>query len=368
MKIIIYTFTALLFYSCMSKKVPEVIENKSLPFIYLKKTTIETFKEYPTNIEGKMDIEIRPRVNGNLIRLFVDEGSYVKKGQPLFKIDDLSFIEHYNEAKAQLSAAENELKNAKLEVERLLPLIEHKISSEYELKRAKTNQQIALSKVEQIKALVQSAKISIGFTTIRAPIAGYIGRLPKKIGSMISPSDTLPLTTISNIDQVVAYFSLSELDFIEFRKSYQGSTMMEKIEHLPPVSLFLADHSIYSEKGKIDMVNGQFDKTTGSIILRAIFPNTKGLIRSGNTGKIQLGMQHENVYPIPQSATTNIQDKTFVYTLDQDNKVHLEAIEISANSGSNYLIKEELKFGNRIVTKGIDALSDGDRITPIEEK
>lgn len=368
MKKIIYTFTIVLFYSCTTKSSSQSTENRSLPVISLNRENAETFKEYPATIEGIMDIEIRPRVDGHLIQLFVDEGTYVKKGDPMFKIDDLPYQEKYNEASAQLTASENALIKAKLELEKLIPLIENKISSEYEWKVAETNHKIAIANVAQAKSFLASSKINVDFTTIKAPISGYVGRLPKKIGSLINRNDIDPLTSISNIDQVYAYFSLSEVDFVRFKETYNGNTLTDKIKQVPEVSLVLADNSSYSEKGKIDMINGQFDKTTGSISLRAIFDNQKALIRSGNTAKIKLQIQHQQVFSIPQSATLDIQDKTFIYVIDEHDKVHAQAIQILSTSGNNYLFKADLKFGNRVVTTGLDGLSDGDIIRPIDEK
>ncbi|MCP1996098.1 efflux RND transporter periplasmic adaptor subunit [Flavobacterium sp. HSC-61S13] len=367
MKKIIYSITVLFLYSCSSKTTPESTEKLALPVIELKQINTETFKEYPATIEGIMDIEIRSRVDGHLIQLYVDEGTYVKKGDPLFKIDDLPYLEQHNHARAELTASEHALINAKLELDRLVPLIENKISSDYELKIAETNYKIAIAKVTQTKAAVATAKINVDFTTIKAPISGYVGRLPKKLGSLINRGDLEPLTSISNTDQVLVYFSLSELDFIDFKETYEGNTLTDKVRQVPAVSLLLADHQLYSEKGKIDMINGRFDKTTGAITLRAIFANPKAVIRSGNTGKIQLRIMHQHVFSVPQSATVDIQDKTFVYVLDEHNKVHAQAIQIIASRGNNYLFKSDLQFGNRIVTKGIDALADGDVVTVIEE-
>lgn len=191
-KIIICSLTSLILYSCSSKVDSKTLENKTLPIISLQKKDTVTFKEYPTSLEGVMDVEIRSRVEGHLTELFVDEGVYVNKGYPLFKIDDLPYKEQYNQAKAYLNASENALVIAKLELDRLIPLVENKISSDYELKIAQTNYKIAIAKVAQAKSGLETAKINLDFTTIKAPISGYIGRIPKKIGSLISPSDTTP--------------------------------------------------------------------------------------------------------------------------------------------------------------------------------
>jgi membrane fusion protein (multidrug efflux system) len=133
---------------------------------------------------------------------------------------------------------------------------------------------------------------------------------------------------------------------------------------LPAVSLVLTDNTVYAQQGKIDMVDGQFDKSTGSISLRATFPNTKGLLRSGNTGKIRLGLVHADALVVPQSATVEMQDKIFVFTVADSNKVRKMPIIISGKSGPNYLVKEGIKAGDRIVLSGLDRIKEGEVINP----
>jgi membrane fusion protein (multidrug efflux system) len=195
-------------------------------------------------------------------------------------------------------------------------------------------------------------------------VSGYIGRLPKKQGSLVSASDVEPLTTLSDVHEVFAYFSLGETDFINFKEQYKGSSLGDKIKKLPPVTLILADNNAYPQTGKIDMVDGQFDKTTGAITIRATFPNANGTLRSGNTGRIRLGLQHDDAILVPQSATVEMQDKVFVFTVGKDNKVTKMPITVVGKSGTNYLIKEGVKTGDQIVLSGIDKLQDGQAIQP----
>jgi membrane fusion protein (multidrug efflux system) len=188
--------------------------------------------------------------------------------------------------------------------------------------------------------------------------------LPKKQGSLVSAADPTPLTLLSDIAEVHAYFSIGESDFMAFKDKYEGATLNDKLKNLPPVSLLLADNSEYEQKGRIDMVDGQFDRTTGAITLRASFPNAKALLRSGNTGRVRLGINHNNTIVIPQAATAEVQDKIFVYVVDKDNKVTKTPVNILGKSGTNYLIKDGLKAGDRIVYKGFESLADGTVIIP----
>lgn len=341
---------------------------QSLPVISLHNTSETTFTEYPASIQGAIDLEIRPQVSGVLDRIFVNEGALVQKGQPLFQINERPFTEALNTAKATLHAAQASVINAQLEVEKLTPLVANKVVSDFQLKSAKAAYQVAVANAEQAKAGVAAANINLGYTLIKAPVTGYVGRLPKKQGSLVSVGDAVPLTQLSDTHEVRVYFSLSEDDFSNFNAKYPGKTVAEKLKNVPGVSLALADNAVYPQEGKIDMIDGQFDKQTGSISLRATFPNAQGVLRSGNTGKIRLSLQHADAILVPQSSTVEVQDKTFVFTVDGSNKVAKQPITIAGTSGTNYLVKTGVKSGDRIVFDGIDKLKEGDVIQPEKQK
>jgi membrane fusion protein (multidrug efflux system) len=359
---------ALVLSSCADKTQAPAPPAPVLPVASISSENTVTDSEYPASIQGTVDVEIRPQVSGNLDCVLVDEGAYVNKGQSLFKINERPYREQLNNALASLHAYEAALLNAQLEVDKLTPLVQNKVVSDYQLKTAKASQKIAAANIEQAKAMVASAKINLGYTTVTAPVSGYIGRLPKKQGSLVSASDAEPLTTLSDVHEVFVYFSLGETDFINFRSQYAGTTLEDKIKRLPPVSLILADNNVYPQTGKIDMVDGQFDKTTGAITLRATFPNKNGTLRSGNTGKIRLGIQHDDAILVPQSATVEMQDKIFVFTLNKENKVNKMPVTVIGKSGVNYLIKDGVKSGDQIVLSGIDKLQEGQVIQPEKPK
>ena len=364
-KFTILSLMAVFLISCADKsQAPAAAPAPLLPVMAITTENTTTDAEYPAAIQGTVDVEIRPQVSGNLDRVLVDEGAYVTKGQSLFKINERPYREQLNNALASLHAAEAAYINAQLEVDKLTPLVQNKVVSDYQLKSAKATQKIAAANIEQAKATAASAKINLGYTTITAPVNGYIGRLPKKQGSLVSATDVEALTTLSDVHEVYAYFSLSETDFIQFKSKYTGNSIGDKIKKLPPVTLILADNSAYPQTGKIDMVDGQFDKTTGAITVRATFPNANGILRSGNTGKIRLGMQHDDAILVPQSATIEMQDKVFVFTVSKENKVTKMPITVVGKSGANYLIKDGVKTGDQIVLSGIDKLQEGQLIQP----
>ncbi|WP_316751238.1 efflux RND transporter periplasmic adaptor subunit [Pedobacter gandavensis] len=335
-----------------------------IPVIAVLEQSAITFNEYSAAIEGKVNVDIRPQVDGYLDKIFVDEGAFVKAGQPLFKINDRVYQEQLNTANAAMEAAKASLRTAQIEVNKIKPLVQNKVVSEVQLNTAEANYSQAQAAVSQAKSTIASAKINIGFTLIKAPISGFIGKIPKRVGNLVSKGDPEPMTTLSDTKDVYAYFAMSEPAFLQFNAQVKGANMAEKLKRLPPVSLILADGTTYPHKGRIQIVDGQFDKNTGSISLRAIFPNPQGLLRSGNTGKIRLEEQHEQVVMVPKAATMDVQDKIFVYLVGPKNKLERRAITISGKSGNNYLVKDGLKKGETIVYSGLDGLAEEAEIKP----
>lgn len=362
-------FPALFLSSCGSKAGQEQAgatppPAPEIPVIAVLEQSAITFNEYSAAIEGRVNVDIRPQVDGYLDKIFVDEGAYVKAGQPLFKINDRVYQEQLNTANAAMEAAKASLRTAQIEVNKIKPLVQNKVVSEVQLNTAEANYSQAQAAVSQAKSTIASAKINIGFTLIKAPISGFIGKIPKRVGNLISKGDVEPMTTLSDTKDVYAYFSMSEPAFLQFNAQIKGANMAEKLKKLPPVTLVLADGTTYPEKGRIQLVDGQFDKNTGSISLRAMFPNPHGLLRSGNTGKIRLEEQHEQVVMVPKAATMDVQDKIFVYLVGKGNKLERRAINISGKSGNNYLVKDGLKKGETIVYSGLDGLAEEALIKP----
>jgi len=361
----ILIFSALFLLAC-SNKTPQAAAPAppALPVASVVSGTETTFQEYPASIEGSVNVEVRPQVSGSLEKVYVDEGAFVKAGQPIFKINDQPYRASLNNALAAQHSAEASLINAQLEVERLTPLVQNKVISEFQLKSAKATALVAKANIEQAKANVSTASINLGYTLIKAPVSGYIGRLVKKQGSLVAPADVDALTQLSDVHDVHVYFALGEKDFVNFKDQYPGQTLSDKLKQLPAVALILADDTEYDKKGKVDVIDGQFDKNTGAITVRAKFPNPQGLLRSGNTGRIRLSLQHNNTLVVPQSATIEVQDKVFVYALADSNKVKKQAISIIGKAGTNYLVKDGVKAGDQIVLSGLDRLQEGAVIAP----
>lgn len=358
---------AVILYGCNSSSGNEPSyqpQVQALPVVAINALPATTYQEFTASIEGTKDIEIRPQVNGYIEKIFVDEGAHVKKGQNLFQVNNRPYLEAYNNSKASLNAAKANLSTAEINVSKLKPLVESNIISDVQYKTAQSAYDAANANVAQAEAMVENARINLGYALIKAPADGYIGRIIFKTGSLVGTSTTEPLTVLSDINKVYAYFSFSENDFIKFKDQFAGKSVEEKIKQLPEVELMLSDNSIYPKKGKVEMVAGQFDNTTASISLRAIFPNAEGLIRSGNTGKIRIPQSTTKDLVIPQEATYEMQDKVFVFALTDSNKVASTPIHVSGTSGNYYLVDKGVAPGQKIVYSGLDRLQDGAVIQP----
>lgn len=358
----------ILLYSCGSSAAPGAgfgaPPPPQLPVVTVAVAPGTTFKEYSATLEGKVNVEIRPQVEGFLEKIYVDEGAYVKAGQPLFKIDARVYNEQASSAQSNLLAAQANVQKAQVEIDRLIPLVDNKVISEVQLKTARAAYDAANAAAKQAEAQVGSAKINIGYTYITAPVSGYIGRIPYKTGSLVGKSETMPLTLLSDISEVYAYFSMSEADFITFKQQFAGNTIEEKVKKVPGVELLLADNSTYAQKGKISSIDGQFDKSTGTISFRATFPNAGGMLRSGNTGKIRIPQNFTEAVVVPQEATFEIQDKVFVFAVGDSNKVASRPITVSGKSVGWYFVQSGLKPGEKIVFAGAGNLQDGMVIVP----
>src|SRR5260221_1679868 len=249
-------------YACNSSagsSLPAQAAPQPLPVITLSRVPATAYQEFSTSLEGSKDIEIRPQVDGYLDKIYVDEGAQVKKGQLLFQINDRPYREQLNNAKANLAAAKANLSNAEINVSKLTPLVQANVVSDVQLKTAKASYDAASAAVAQAQAVVSNAEINVGYTLVKAPADGYIGRIPFKTGSLVGVTTATALTVLSAIKEIYAYFSFSKKDFLQFASQFSGKTIEEKIKQLPPVELVLADNSVYPLKGKVETVSGQFN-------------------------------------------------------------------------------------------------------------
>jgi len=329
-------------------------------------TSLET--DYPATIEGIQNVDIRPKVDGFIEKIYVDEGALVKKGQRLFSIDAPQYEQLVRTATAAISSAEADVNAAQLQVNKTKPLVEKDIISKYDLDAAQLTLQSRKAALAQAKAELVNAKVNLGYTTITSPVDGVIGSIPFKTGSLVSGSSAEPLTTVSNISKVYAYFSLNEKQLLDFSRNYKGATLDAQMKNIPAVSLILADGSAFAENGKVESINGLINTNTGSASLRATFSNPSKLLRSGASASVRIPQHLENAILIPQKSTTDLQGKKFVFVVDGKGIIKNTEIEIMENAKGNfYVVTKGLKTGDKIVLEGFQSLKDGAEIKP-EEK
>jgi membrane fusion protein (multidrug efflux system) len=289
----------------------------------------------------------------------------VKAGQLLFKINAPKFEQEVRTATASIKSAEAEVSTAKMAVTKVKPLVEKDIISKYELESAEYNYQAALARLAQAGAALANARTNLGYTSVRSPVNGVVGSIPFRLGSLVSGSNAEPLTTVSSIGNVYAYFAFNEKMLLEFNKDTKGS-FADRIKQLPQVSLVLADGSLYDHKGRIQTVNGLINTATGSVNVRANFPNPNGLIRSGSSATVRIPTQVKDGILVPQSATFELQDKRFAAVVGADSITRNVQIMIRQNTaGLFFVVDKGLKPGDRIVLEGVSNLKDGTKIKPV---
>ncbi|WP_292010600.1 efflux RND transporter periplasmic adaptor subunit [Chryseobacterium sp.] len=356
----VFLLTLLVLTGCKKNNQDQSYQQQpaELPVETVKQGDAMIAREYAASIEGVSNVEIRPQITGYLARIYVDEGDYVRAGQPLFKIEDQIFKEQLKSAQATLVSAQANLATSKIDLERKRELFKNKMVSDIQVKEAEAAYNAARGAVSQSTSAIESAKINLNFSVIKAPVSGFVGRFNYRLGSLLSPSSQDAITLLSDIHQVYAYFSMSENDFSNFQKQGTGSSIDEILKNTAPVSLLLSNGDAYSEKGNIDAVEGQFNKTTGAITMRAKFNNSNNLLRTGNTGKILIEQYYSNVILFPIASTRTIQDKLFVYTIDKGKAAQLP-IEVEGKSGNNYIVSKGIKPGQQYIVEGFDRLQPG---------
>ena len=299
-------------------------------------TTLET--DYPATLEGIQNVDIRPKVDGFIEKIYVDEGAVVKKGQLLFSISAPQYEQEVRTASAAISSAEADVNAAQLQVNKTKPLVDKDIISKYDLDAAQLTLQSRKAALAQAKAALANAKVNLGYTSITSPVDGVVGSIPFKTGSLVSSSSAQPLTTVSNTAKVYAYFSMNEKQLLDFSNVYKGNTLHAQMKNIPAVSLVLADGNVYAQNGKIESINGQINTNTGSASLRATFPNPVSLLKNGASASVRIPQHLENVILIPQKSTMDLQGKKFVYLLGDSAKIINTEIKVMEISKGNFYV------------------------------
>lgn len=355
---ITWLFIFMMLSACRDSPRNNALQPEEFPVVEVFRKDIRIPLEYIAQIQAVQNVEIRARVEGYLEEILVDEGKEVRKGQLMFKINDEEYRAELNRARANLISAEAEAKSAMVELERVQLLVNKNVVTRTELDLAEAKLEIARSKIEQAKAEEAAALIKLKNTSNRSPFDGIIDRIPFKVGSLIS-AGTL-LTTISDVRTVYAYFNVSEVEYLEnFKRTRKSDSLF-----LFNAELILANGDLYPHKGIIETMESEFESGTGAIAVRAKFKNPELMLKHGSTGKIRLFDTFNNALLIPQKSALEIQDKNYVYLLDENQTVILKSFVPISRIGDFYVVGKGLEEKNVIVYEGVQNLREGMLIKP----
>jgi len=321
---------------------------KELPVITVGEQRTTANLSFPVNIEGVVNSPVQAKISGYITKVLVDEGQAVSQGQPMFQLETQTLNQSAASAKAQVEVAQ-------VEVNKIRPLVEKNIVSKVQLETALANLQRAQAAYNEIAS-------NIGFAVVKAPVSGVVGAISYREGALVTANNTV-LTTVSDVKDVYAYFSMNEKDYLSFLAQTKGATTKEKLANFAEVSLVLANGQLYDHKGKIQTVTGQIDPTTGSIQIRATFPNPDRLLTNGNSGTILIPQTFDKSLVIPEVAVFEQQGKIFAYKVE-DNTIKQTVVTLKNRADNLAVVETGLKAGDVIIVQGLNGVRTGDKVTP----
>ncbi len=319
------------------------------PVIAVETRTVSTYNNYPASLQGVVSSEVRPKISGYIQNVLVEEGQRVKRGQVLFRLETQSLDQDAAAAKANVNAAQ-------VEVNKLIPLVEKDIISPVQLESAK-------ARLEQAISSYQGVGANIDYANVRSPVDGVVGSINFRRGSLVSTQTQLPLTRVSSVGTVYAYFSLNEKNFITFIRDAPGKNMVEKIKNLPKVKLILATGDEYQHEGTIETIAGDIDPQTGTVSFRARFENPEGILRNGGSGTVRVPQEFPDALVVPALSTYEQQGNTYVYKVVADTLVP-SALSIKAETAHFYVIEAGIEKGDSILGNGVGKVRPGTQIHP----
>ncbi len=389
--LLLLTIATLSLTACKKKEDKKPDGPKPVATVKVESRNVTGYTEFPASVEGRVNNDVRAKIQGYITQVLVDEGQYVSKGQPLFRLETDVLTESASAARAgigaarsSVSAAEANVKAAQaavnaaqVEVNKLRPLVEKNIISNVQLQTAQANlsraqaqlsqaiasKQQANAGVAQAQANYQGVQANVNYSVIRAPISGIVGKINLRNGSLVGPGDPTPITTVSDTGELYAYFSMNEKEYLDFLKNSYGATVPEKLRNMPMVELVMANGEIYPEKGRIQAVTGQIDPSTGTIQFRVSLPNPQKLLSNGNTGTIRIPRMYDNTLVIPESATYEQQGLVYAYKVEKDTAKNT-IIQVIDRVNNMVLVKDGLKKGETVVAQGVGTLKDKTAVKP----
>lgn len=322
--------------------------------------------KYTAVLEGCQDVEVRPEVSGLITKVHINEGAHVRKGQVLFIIDQVPYQAALQKAEAAVATAEASVANAKLTLEGKEELYKEKVISDYELRTAQNSYKSAQASLLEAKAQLREAQNNLSYTEVKSPVDGIAGMTSYRIGALVGPSMAEPLITVSDNSQMYAYFSMNEKQALELISKY--GTIAEALKSYPPVSLELKDGSTYEANGQIDVISGIVDKATGTVSIRANFPNDKGKLLSGGSANVIMTYDRPSSLVIPQDATYEIQNRIFTYKVVDGTATSTPIEVFKINDGKEYIVTSGLSEGDTIVAEGAGLLKAGTKVTAMKQQ
>ena len=359
--------------SASAAAIPPVVE-----VVQAQQNDVPIYGEWIGTLDGLVNADVRAQVTGYLSRQGYQEGSFVKKGQLLFQIDPRPFQATLDQAEGQLEQAKATLANAKavqgrteLDVKRYTPLAHEQAATQQDLDNAVQNNLAALASVEtakaQIKAYeaaVETAKINLGFTSLVAPIDGIAGQAQLQVGALVTPGSGT-VTSISTVDPIKVYFTVSEPQYLEWRKRFPSESSREAADKALRLQLTLADGSTYAHEGRFSFADREINQSTGAIRIAGLFPNPDNILRPGGYGKVRAIIRRQSgALLVPQRAVSELQGSYQVAVVGSDNKVVIRSVQVGESVGSERIVTEGIKPGERVVAEGIQKVRPGMLVKP----
>lgn len=356
---------AMIATGCKQQSMQE--ETREVPVMTIAVSdSVSLNEKFSATIEGRQDVEIYPQLSGKLTRICVKEGQEVNAGQLLFVIDQVPYQAALRMATANVHAASSQVATARLERDSKQALFDGKVISEYELQTAKNALAVAEATLEQTRAAEVDARNNLSYTEIKSPVKGVVGTLPYRVGTLVSPQITQPLTSVSDNAEMWVYFSISEKQLQGLMR--QHGSKNAALSAFPPVSLTLSDGHEYTQSGHVETISGIVNPQTGAVQIKCVFQNSNRLLLSGSTGNVVMPHIEKNVMVIPKNATYEIQDKIYVYKVIDGKAESFEISVAPMDDGNNYMVRSGLTCGDVIVTEGVGSLRDGQEIKTREGK
>lgn len=345
--------------SCSKKQDAITVDNK-YELLTVSRKSIKLSQRYSASLKGVQDVEIRPQVSGTITKICVKEGAIVKKGQPLFIIDQVPYQAALETAEANVRVAEANVATAKATSKSKDNLYGKKIISDLDRQTAANSLSGSVAQLALARAELKNARNNLSYTIVKSPVDGKIGMLPYKVGALVSPQIETALTTVSNNSNIYAYFSMTENEILSLVK--KSGSLEKATEDMPLVELALSDGTTYNHKGRIDAVSNIVDNSTGAVSLRVTFSNAEHMLASGGSASVVFPYEMNNCIVIPQSATYEIQDKVYVYKIVHGKAIAKMISILPIDNGQQYVVKDGLQSGDVIVKEGVANIKEGQEI------